>query len=155
MRGMNAAESGPEVKSLGDALPERKRGRPRAAWFTAAEVAAWLDVDEAIVARSLSGKKFRKALWPHAEEREGVWVIPERDLARILGPGIPRPLWVADFAELIGYSVPQVNFWISAGVIPFVMIFGKRRVLETVVWQLPKYQPATGRKCPRLPKKAA
>ncbi len=144
-----------ESLSLADAVPKRGRGRPSAQWFTAAEVATWLDVSAELVERSLSIEKIRTAFWPHAEARGESWMVPERDLRRMLGPGLPRPLWVSDFAELIGYSVPQVNAWIREGVIPTVMIFGKRRVLETEFWNLPKHMPASGRKCPKIPPKQA
>lgn len=138
---------------MADVLPKRERGRPSAQWFTAAELATWLDVPEDRLVRSLTGEKLRRSLWPNAEQRgeAGEWLVPERDLLRVLGPGIPRPLWVSDFAEVIGYSVAQVSSWIRAGLIPTVLIFGKRRVLESVLWELPKHMPAKVRKCPKIP----
>lgn len=142
--------------SLAEALPAPKRGRPSAQWFTAAEVATWLDVNTDVVARSLELDKFRKSLWPHAEPRgeAGVWMIAERDLVKLLGPGIPRPLWVSEFADFIGYSVAQVNVMIRGGEIPTVMIYGRRRVLETVIWQLPKAVPVKrARRCPEILRK--
>lgn len=146
-----------EGQSLADALPKRQRGRPSALWFSPEEVAAFLDVGPEIVLRSLEMPKFRASLWPHAEQGgpEGSWRVPERDVQKLLGPGLPRPLWVKDFAEFIGYSVPQVNVWIRAGVIPSVTIFGKRRVLESVIWELPKHMPAGSRPCPAVAKQAA
>ncbi len=144
-----------EALGLADALPPLKRGRPRAAWFTALEVATWLDVDEGVVRRSLELEKFRKSLWPHAEKRgePGVWMIAERDLQRLLGTRLPRPLWVSEFAEFIGYSVAQVNLWIRSGEIPSVMIYGRRRVMESVIWALPKHLPVRERKCPTIRKR--
>lgn len=144
-----------EAVSLAEALPAPKRGRPSLAWFTAAEIAAWLDVGEGIVQRSLDLEKFRKSLWPHAEQRgkDGAWMIAERDLQRLLGPGIPRPLWVSDFADFIGYSVAQVNVMIRSGEIPSVMIYGRRRVMESVIWSLPKHLPVRERKCPIIRRK--
>lgn len=143
--------------SLAEALPAPKRGRPSAQWFTADEVACWLDVSTDVVARSLELEKFRKSLWPHAEARgaNGAWMIAERDLIKLLGPGIPRPLWVSEFAEFIGYSVAQVNEFIRSGEIPTVLIYGRRRVLETVIWQLPKTVPVQRvRRCPRIKRPA-
>lgn len=140
--------------SLAEALPAPKRGRPSAQWFTAEEVATWLDVNTDVVARSLEMEKFRKSLWPHAELRGEAWMIAERDLVKLLGPGIPRPLWVSEFAEFIGYSVAQVNVMIRSGEIPSVMIYGRRRVLETVIWSLPKQVPVKrARRCPQLVRK--
>lgn len=155
---MDDDENSEEAKSFADAVPQPKRGRPSAQWFTAVEIATFLDVEAERVERSLELEKFRKSFWPHAERRglDGAWMIPERDLVKLLGPSIPKPLWVSEFAEFIGYSVAQVGVWIREGVIPTVTIFGRRRVLATELWKLPKHRPAAiKRKCPRIDRRKA
>lgn len=124
-----------------------KRGRPRVQPYSVAEVAELLDVDPAQVERAL-GSRFRKDFFPHAFERDGAWWIPPRDVKALLGPGLPKPFWVSEFAELIGLSVPYVNELIRAGVIKTRMILGSRRVPETEFWNLPKHRPAGLKKRP-------
>lgn len=124
------------------------RGRPRVEPYSAEEVAELLAVEPDLVRRALSGR-FRKDFFPHAVERAGQWCIPPRDLRALLGPGLPRPFWVSEFAELIGFSVPYVNELIRAGIIRSTMILGSRRVLATEYWSLPKHRPTTLKKRPR------
>lgn len=127
----------------------KPRGRPRVEPYSAAEVAELLAVEPELVERALGGR-FRKDFFPHAFERAGQWRIPPRDVRALLGPGLPRPLWVSEFAELIGFSVPYVNELIRAGIIRSTMILGSRRVLATEFWNLPKHRPTRLKKHPRI-----
>ncbi len=128
--------------------------RPRVVPYSVDEVAELLCVESEMVMRALSGR-FRGDFFPHAFEKDGAWCIPPRDLRALLGPGLPRPFWVREFAELIGFSVPYTHELIRAGVIKTRMILGSVRVPATQFWDLPAHRPDGLKKRPKSSTKGA
>jgi len=141
------------VSSSNDA-PAVTRGRPRVLPYSVDEVAELLRVDPEQVERALL-PRFRRDFFPHAFEQDGVWCIPPRDVRALLGPGLPTPYWVAEFAELIRFSVPYVNELIRTGIIKTHPILGSRRVLSTEFWKLPPHRPDGLKKRPKSSAKGA
>lgn len=129
-------------------LDAAEKGRPRVVPYSVDEVAELLCVEPSQVERALL-PRYRADFFPHAFERDGAWCIPPRDLRALLGPGLPKPYWVSEFAELIGFSVPYTNELIRAGVIKTHMLLGSQRILETEFWDLPKHRPAGLKKRPK------
>lgn len=134
--------------SLDASTSALKRGRPRVEPYTVDEVAELLAVEPEQIQRALL-PKFRKDFFPHAFESAEGWRIPPRDVRNLLGPSLPKPFWVSEFAELIGFSVPYVGELIRAGIIKATMILGSQRILETEFWNLPKHRPSGLKKRPR------
>lgn len=129
-----------------------QRGRPRAAVYSPEEVAEFLGVEVTRVLRALESRKLREDTFPHATQKDGAWIIPNRDMLKLLGPGMPRLLPVAEFAELIGFSVPYVNELIGKGVIKHRMALGNKRIPASEYWDLPPHRPSCLRKFPELNK---
>lgn len=147
-------DSMPRSATSSNDAPAVTRGRPRVLPYSVDEVAELLCVEPEMVVRAL-GSRFRGDFFPHAFEKDGAWWIPPRDLRALLGPGLPRPFWVSEFAELIGFSVPYVNELIRKGVIKTRMILGSTRVPATQFWELPEHRPAGLRKRPKSSAKGA
>jgi hypothetical protein len=108
------------------------------AW-DAQRVADLIGVPEARVQRAcaLSPRLF----FPGAFQRDGEWMIPERDVKALVGPDLPRLLKVSEFADLIGLSVPWVYQLIGLAIIPHRRVLGKVRVPATAYWTLPEGRP--------------
>lgn len=134
--------------------PAVTRGRPRVLPYSVDEVAELLCVEPSQVERALL-PRFRADFFPHAFERDGAWCIPPRDVRALLGPGLPRPYWVSEFAELIGFSVPYTNELIRKGIIKTRLILGSTRVPATEFWELPKHRPDGLKKRPKSSVKGA
>ncbi len=118
----------------------RGRGRPAAPVWSVAEVADLLSVPEAWVQRAL--EKAPAVFLPGAfQDKEGLWLVPERAVKGLLGPGLPRLFSVADFAALVGFSVPWIYEMIATGAVECRTVLGHKRIPETAYWQLPAHRP--------------
>lgn len=120
-----------------------KKGRGRRSGAVLAwgvqRVADLLGVPESRVQRAcaLSPRLF----FPGAFQRDGEWQIPERDVRALVGPDLPRLLKVAEFAGLIGLSVPWIYELIALDVIPHRRVLGHVRIPATAYWTLPEGRP--------------
>jgi hypothetical protein len=116
-------------------------GRPSGAVlaWNVQRVADLLGVPESRVERAcaLSPRLF----FPGAFQRDGAWLIPERDVRALVGPELPRLLKVSEFADLIGLSVPWIYELIALDVIPHRRVLGHVRIPATAYWELPEGRP--------------
>ncbi len=119
-----------------------KRGRPRAAIFSADDVAELLGCPVARVLAALESPGLRAAAFPSAFFLRGSWGIPEREVVKLLGPGVPQLFSVADFARLIGFSESHVYAMISDGVIEARKLLGLTRISADQYWSIPAERPA-------------
>jgi len=117
-----------------------KRGRPAAVVYGPEEVADLLGVPVAWVLRALN--QAGSVFFPGAFRDGSDWRVPERVVRGLLGPGLPQLYSVAEFAALIGFSVPWVYELIELGVIECRTVLGHKRVPSTAYWSLPAARPA-------------
>jgi hypothetical protein len=116
------------------------RGRPAAPVWSVAEVADVLRVPDGWVERAL--ERAPDVFLPGSfRDAEGRWLVPERSVRGLLGPGLPRLFSVADFAALVGFSVPWIYEMIQAGAIECRTVLGHKRIPETAYWALPAHRP--------------
>ena len=130
------------AKPANQAAPKApaRRGRPAAAVYAPEDVAQLMGVPVAWVLRALD--QAAPVFFPGAFRDGSQWQVPERVLRGLLGPGLPQLFTVADFAALIGFSVPWVYELIDIGVIECRTVFGHKRVPSTAYWSLPAARPA-------------
>lgn len=126
----------------------RSVGRPVGRVFLAEEVAGLLSHSAERVVRAL--ELAAGSFFPHAwkDKEDGVWRIPEGDVRRLLGPGLPRLFPVPEFAELIGYSADYVYELVELGVVPHRKVLGHIRISADTYFGLPAERPAAVRARP-------
>jgi len=136
------------VKIFSPERPKSRRGRPRALSFSPEEIADRLSMPAAAVVRVL--ERGPSPFFPGARKVDGAWRVPECDVRRLFGEE-PRLYSVADFAELVGLSVPWVYQLMqtprdddpSRMVIPHRRVLGQKRIPATAYWELPADRPAS------------
>lgn len=116
------------------------RGRPRAQPWDAQRVADLLGVPVARVRRACASAP--RLFFPGAFEQAGEWLIPERDVRALVGPGLPQLLRIREFADLVGLSVPWVYELVHLGVVAHRRVLGQIRIPATAYWELPEGRPA-------------
>lgn len=129
---------------------KKRPGRPPGVpYFTAEELAELLDVPVARMQRALECPKLRAVTFPMARKGEtGSWRIPVREARGLVGGELQRLYSLADFAELVGFSVPYIYELASVGVIKVRKVLGLKRVAADQYWQLPKERPQGMRSWP-------
>lgn len=123
-------------------VPTPRRGRAPAKVYDVEEVADLLGVTQGWVERALA--KDVEGFLPGAfRERDGSWRVPARALRHVLGEGMPRLLPVAEFAALVGLSVPWIYELMDLGIVASRRVLGQRRIPATAYWELPEHRPAS------------
>lgn len=122
--------------------PAARRGRPVAPVYSVAEVALITASSEAKVTAALDLDKSRLSFFPGAWRENDAWRIPERDVRKLVGPGLPRLLSVAEFAALTPWRVQWIYTLIKKGVLASRDVLGQVCIPETAYWALPAERPA-------------
>jgi hypothetical protein len=115
------------------------RGRPRSMPWDAQRVADLLGVPAARVKRACAATP--RIFFPGAFEEKGEWMIPERDVRALVGPGLPQLLRIREFADLVGLSVPWVYELVHLGIIAHRRVLGQIRIPATAYWDIPEARP--------------
>lgn len=124
--------------------PKRKRGARPSGVYEVDEVADLLGVEPCVVQRSLERDKMRADAFPNARRAVddlGRWLVPWRDVRRLLGPGELKLYPVAEFADLIGFSVSYVHNLCSRGVVEYRLVLGEKRIPASQYYKLPPHRP--------------